>query len=146
MPSSSETVLVVTDNLFIPRAELSYRASRSGGPGGQHVNTSSTRVELVWDVNGSPSLTEEQRTLILEKLANRINAEGQLQLASSDNRSQFRNKEAVTERFTELLREALHVPKPRKKTRPSRANREKRLEAKKRRSETKRMRGPVGYE
>ena len=143
---SSDTVLIVTDNLFIPRAELSYRASRSGGPGGQHVNTSSTRVELLWDVNGTPSLTDEQRALVLEKLANRINAEGQLQLASSDNRSQFRNKEAVTERFADLLREALHVPKPRKKTRPSRANREKRLEAKKRRSETKKMRGPVGMD
>ena len=142
----TEGVLVVTDDLFIPRAELSYRASRSGGPGGQHVNTSSTRVELVWDVNGSSSLTDHQRALILEKLANRINAEGQLQLASSDNRSQFRNKEAVTERFAELLREALHVPKPRRKTRPSRASREKRLEAKKRRSDTKKMRGPVGMD
>ena len=145
MADLSETLLVVTDDLYIPRAELSYRASRSGGPGGQHVNTSSTRVELVWDVNASPSLTDAQRALILEKLANRISAEGQLQLASSDNRSQFRNKEAVTERFAELLREALHVPKPRKKTRPSRANREKRLEAKKRRSETKKMRGPVEF-
>ena len=145
MASLNDTVLVVTDNLFIPRAELSYRASRSGGPGGQHVNTSSTRVELVWDVNASPSLTEEQRALVLEKLANRINAEGELQLASSENRSQFRNKEAVTERFAELLREALHVAKPRKKTRPSRAAREQRLEAKKRRSETKKMRGPVDF-
>ena len=142
----SDTVLVVTDDLFIPRAELSYRASRSGGPGGQHVNTSSTRVELVWDVSGSPSLTDAQRALIQEKLANRINTEGELQVASSENRSQFRNKEAVTERFTELLREALHVARPRRKTRPSRANREKRLEAKKRRSETKKMRGPVGYD
>ena len=145
MSSVNDTVLVVTDNLFIPRAELSYRASRSGGPGGQHVNTSSTRVELVWDVNASPSLTEEQRALVLEKLANRINAEGQLQLASSDNRSQFRNKEAVTERCAELLREALHVAKPRRKTRPSRAAREQRLQAKKRRSETKKMRGPVEF-
>ena len=142
----SDSVLVVTDDLFIPRAELSYRASRSGGPGGQHVNTSSTRVELVWDVSASPSLTDAQRALIQEKLANRINAEGELQVASSENRSQFRNKEAVTERFTEILREALHVAKPRRKTRPSRANREKRLDAKKRRSETKKMRGPVGYE
>ena len=138
-------VLTINDDLFIPRAELTYRASRAGGPGGQHVNTSSTRVELVWDVSGSPSLTDEQRALIQEKLANRINAEGELQVVSGESRSQFKNKEAVTERFAELLREALHVPKPRRKTRPSRASREKRLDAKKRRSETKKMRGPVEF-
>jgi ribosome-associated protein len=144
--SSEPTVLSVTDDLFIPRAELTYRASRSGGPGGQHVNTSSTRVELVWDVAGSPSLTEAQRALIQEKLANRINAEGELQLVGGESRSQHQNKEAVTERFAELLREALHVPKPRRKTRPPRAAKEERLQSKKRRSETKKMRGPVGME
>ncbi|MBW3629026.1 MAG: aminoacyl-tRNA hydrolase [Gemmatimonadetes bacterium] len=139
-------MLTITDDLFIPRAELTYRASRSGGPGGQHVNTSSTRVELVWNVASSPSLTEAQRGLIQEKLANRINAEGELQLVGGESRSQFQNKEGVTDRFVELLREALHVPKPRRKTRPSRASKEERLQSKKRRSETKKMRGPVGLE
>jgi ribosome-associated protein len=143
---SEPTVLRITDDLFIPRAELSYRASRSGGPGGQHVNTSSTRVELVWNATESPSLTDAQRALIQEKLANRINAEGELQVVTGEHRSQFKNKEAVTERFAELLREALHVAKPRRKTKPSRASREQRLQAKKRRSETKKMRGPVGME
>ena len=138
--------LTITDDLFIPRAELSYRASRSGGPGGQHVNTSSTRVELVWNVASSPSLTEAQRALIHEKLANRINAEGELQLVGGESRSQFQNKEGVTERLVELLREALHVPKPRRKTRPSRASKEERLQSKTRRSETKKMRGPVGLD
>jgi ribosome-associated protein len=142
----SDTVLAITDDLFIPRAELSYRASRSGGPGGQHVNTSSTRVELVWNVAASPSLSEAQRALVLEKLANRINAEGELLLVGGESRSQYQNKEAVTERFAELLREALHVPKPRRKTKPSRAAREERLQSKKRRSETKKMRGPVGFD
>jgi ribosome-associated protein len=135
--------LHVNDDLFLPRAELSFRASRAGGPGGQHVNTSSTRVELVWDVAGSPTLTEAQRARILDKLANRITVEGVLQLAEGGSRSQHQNKEAVTSRLEELLRQALHVPKPRRKTRPPRASRERRLRNKKHRSEVKRMRGPV---
>lgn len=143
----SETpFLAVTDDLYLPRAELTFRASRSGGPGGQHVNTSSTRVELVWKVASSPTLTEPQRARITERLANRINAEGELLLAESGSRSQAQNREAVTDRLVELLREALHVPKPRRKTRPPRAAHERRLESKKRRSETKRLRGPVERE
>lgn len=133
--------IAVNDGLWIPRAELTYRATRSGGPGGQHVNTSSTRVELVWDVEGSPSVTEEQRALIRSKLANRISGEGTLLLAASDHRSQYQNKEAVTERFAGLLREALVVQKKRKKTRPPRGASEARLRAKKQRSQLKKMRG-----
>lgn len=139
-------VLAVTDDLFVPRAELTYRASRSGGPGGQHVNTSSTRVELAWNVESSPSLTDAQRALLREKLANRINAEGELLLVAGSSRSQHQNKEEATERFVELVREALHVPKPRRRTRPPRAAKEERLQEKKRRSEVKKMRGPVGLE
>jgi ribosome-associated protein len=137
---SEDALLAVSDALWIPRAELTYRATRSGGPGGQHVNTSSTRVELAWDVAGSPSLTDAQRALILEKLANRISGEGVLQLSASEHRSQHQNREAVTERFVELVRQALVVPKKRKKTRPSKAAREARLHAKKHRSEVKRRR------
>jgi ribosome-associated protein len=139
-------VLAINDDLFVPLAELSFRASRAGGPGGQHVNTSSTRVELVWDVGSSPSLREEQRARILEKLANRISGEGLLLLAEGGSRSQHRNKEAVLERTAELLREALHVPKRRKRTRPPRASREQRLQSKKRRSEVKRLRGRIDPE
>ena len=138
--------LVVNDSLRLPRAELAYRATRSGGPGGQHVNTSSTRVELVWDVERSPSLSEEQRELIRRKLANRISSEGLLLLAASEHRSQLRNREAATERLVALLREALVVPAARKKTRPGRAAREARLRAKKRRSELKRLRGALPEE
>lgn len=127
----------------IPLAELTYRATRSGGPGGQHVNTSSTRVELTWSVADSPSLTEAQRTRILKKLTGRISGEGELRLASDSHRSQSRNKDDVTERFAKILAQALRVPKPRKKTRPSRAAKKKRLDEKRRRSETKRRRGPV---
>ena len=137
---TDDALLAINDALWIPRAELTYRATRSGGPGGQHVNTSSTRVELAWDVAGSPSLSDEQRALIREKLANRISGEGVLQLSASEHRSQSQNREAATARFVELVRQALVVPRKRKKTRPSRAAREARLHAKKHRSEVKRRR------
>jgi ribosome-associated protein len=140
---SEEMVLSINDDLFIPRAELSFRASRAGGPGGQHVNTSSTRVELVWSVESSPSLSDAQRARIQDKLANRINAAGELLLAEGGSRSQHQNREAVVERLRDLLTEALHVPKPRRKTRPTRASKERRLQTKKRRSEVKKMRGPI---
>ena len=140
---SEASVIAVTEDLWVPRAELDFRASRSGGPGGQHVNTSSTRVELTWDVAGSPSLTEAQRALVRERLANRIDGDGVLHLAASEHRSQHQNREAAVERFVELVGRALHVPKPRRKTRPTRASREVRLQGKKRRSEVKRMRGAV---
>lgn len=135
--------LTIHDGLRIPRGELQFRASRSSGPGGQHVNTSSTRVELLWDAGGSPSVSEAQRARIFSRLAGRINGEGVLQLAESGSRSQHRNRETVTERFVALLAEALRPPKPRRKTHPPRAARERRLRAKGRRSETKRRRGPV---
>jgi ribosome-associated protein len=136
-------MLAVNDSVRIPRAELTYRATRSGGPGGQHVNTSSTRVELAWDVDASPSVGDEERARIREKLANRISGEGLLLLSASEHRSQNRNKEAVTERFVELVRQALVVPAKRKKTRPNRAAREARLHAKKHRSEVKRRRSSL---
>jgi ribosome-associated protein len=140
---SEDGVLPITDDVWVLRSELSFRATRSGGPGGQHVNTSSTRVELAWNVAETPSLTEEQRERVQQKLANRINAEGVLLLTEGGSRSQHQNREAVTARFQQLLRQALHVPKPRRKTKPSRASREKRLHAKRHRSEVKRLRGPV---
>jgi ribosome-associated protein len=136
-------MLAVNDSVRIPRAELTYRATRSGGPGGQHVNTSSTRVELAWDVDASPSVGDEERARIREKLANRISGEGLLLLSASEHRSQNRNKEAVTERFVELVRQALVVQAKRKKTRPSKAAREARLHAKKHRSEVKRRRSSL---
>jgi ribosome-associated protein len=142
-PMEESPGLDVDGLLSIPRAELTYRATRSGGPGGQHVNTSSTRVELEWDVAGSPSLAEAQRERILAKLATRISGEGVLRLAASDSRSQHRNREAVTARLVELVGEALRVPKARKRTRKPRRATEARLKAKRTRSEVKRGRGPV---
>jgi ribosome-associated protein len=133
----------VNDALTIPQRELEYRATRSGGPGGQHVNTSSTRVELTWDVAASPSLSDEQRGRILEKLKNRIDDAGVLRLTSSTSRSQLQNREDVTARLARLVADALKVQKPRKRTKPSKRAKEKRLKTKKQRSETKRRRGRV---
>ncbi|MEX2285137.1 MAG: alternative ribosome rescue aminoacyl-tRNA hydrolase ArfB [Gemmatimonadota bacterium] len=138
-----DDAIEVNAALSIPRAELDYRATRSGGPGGQHVNTSSTRIELTWNVATSPALDDLQRVRIMEKLANRIDDRGVLRLTSSGSRSQLQNREDVTERFGRLIAQALHVPKPRKKTKPSRASKEARLQSKKRRSHTKKQRRSV---
>ena len=142
----SDNTIQITPELSIPEAELTYRASRAGGPGGQHVNTSSTRVELVWDVDGSRALTDAQRELIRSRLETRISAEGLLTLACATTRSQHRNREEVTERFADILRDALHVQKARRKTKVPRGAKEERLKEKKVRSEKKKMRGPIGEE
>jgi ribosome-associated protein len=140
-------MIEISPDLRVPLAELEYRASRSGGPGGQHVNTSSTRVELWWDVAGSPALTDEQRRHLLVRLASRLDGTGRLRLVSSGSRSQLRNREEVTERFRDIVARALVVPKPRKRTKPSRAAKAARLEGKRRRGATKRdRRRPSGEE
>lgn len=132
--------LAVTPELRIPLAELEYRASRSGGPGGQHVNTSSTRIEVWWDVAGSPSLSEEQRGLLLKRLERRLDSSGRLRLVSAGSRSQLRNREDVTSRLREIIADALKVPKKRKPTRPTRAAKAARLEGKRHRASIKRER------
>ena len=134
--------LEVSPDLRVPLAELEFRASRSGGPGGQHVNTSSTRVEVTWDVAGSPALSEEQRQRLLVRLANRLDGTGRIRLVSSGTRSQLRNRQDVTERLREVLAQALVVPKVRKRTRTPRAAKAARLENKRRRAATKRDRRP----
>ena len=138
-----ETVIRINDAVAIPRAEVDYRATRSGGPGGQHVNTSSTRIELTWNVATSSALTEEERRRILEKLATRIDGTGELRLVSAGSRSQHQNREDVTARFAQVIERALRIPKPRKRTKPTKASREDRLRAKKKRSETKRGREKI---
>jgi ribosome-associated protein len=132
--------LEITPDLRLPFLELEYLASRSGGPGGQHVNTSSTRIELWWDVARSPSLTPEQRSWLLKRLAPRLDSEGRLRLVSSGSRSQLRNREDVTERLRTLVAAAMVVPKKRKPTKPTRAAKAARLEAKRRRATTKQQR------
>jgi ribosome-associated protein len=143
MSSLQEKVLRITNTLTIPLAELCFRFARSSGPGGQHANSSATRVELLFDVASSPSLTEAQRERALKALASYIDGNGVLHLSSQTFRSQFRNREEVVKRFRKLMRKAIKVPKRRRPTRPSRAAQERRLASKRRRSEIKRQRGPV---
>ena len=143
---SEETVLRVTEAVAIPRAELEARTSRAGGAGGQHVNTSSTRVELRWNVAASRALDERTRARVLQKLATRIDSEGVLRVVASKRRSQLQNREQAEERLVELVREALAIPKPRRKTKPTRASKEKRLDSKKRNAERKRDRGVRGWD
>lgn len=130
----------INDRLSIPRDELEFKATRSSGPGGQHVNTSSTRIELVWSVTTSPSLWEDERARLLDKLAPRLDTEGRLRIVSQGERSQLQNKEAAVVRFAAVVSKALVVPKRRKATRPTKASKEKRLESKKQRGQLKRER------
>jgi ribosome-associated protein len=132
--------LPVTPEISIPRSELTYRATRSGGPGGQHVNTSSTRIELLWDLSNSQAVGDEQRERLRAKLAPRLDAEGMVRVVASDHRSQRQNRMAADERLAALVRHALHVPKKRRKTKPSAAAKERRIKEKKLRSEKKRDR------
>ena len=137
--------LEVNDEVSIPRDELSIRASRSGGAGGQHVNTSSTRIELLWNIVGTRALPEGVRDGVLRRLASRTNADGVIRIVSSEHRSQLRNREAAEERLVKLVRSALTVPRARRKTGPTRASKEKRLESKKRRAEVKKRRASDDY-
>lgn len=130
-------------SLRIPRSELEYRATRSSGPGGQHVNTSSTRVELWWNLELSTALSEPQRALLRERLANRVDAEGWLRLVESGTRSQLRNRETVTERFAELLEGAVRPRKTRRATRVPTEEKKRRLQAKRQRAAVKRLRGRI---
>jgi ribosome-associated protein len=132
--------LPITPELSIPLAELEYRASRSGGPGGQHVNTSSTRIEVWWDIAAAGSVSAEQRSRLLARLASRLDSRGRLRLVSSGSRSQLRNREEVTSRLREIVAQALTVPKKRRPTRPTRAVKAARLEEKRRQAEKKRER------
>jgi len=131
---ADDSALTITETLQIPLTELHFQFSRSGGPGGQHVNRSATQVELTFDVANSPSLTETQRARILSQLKSFIDTRGILHLSSQTTRSQHRNRTEVVERFQHLLQLALHIPKRRVPTRPPRQVKEQRLAEKRRRS------------
>ena len=131
----------ITDSLSIPTEELTFRFSRSGGPGGQNVNKRDTRVELVFDVAGSPSLDERERARAAERLGKRLDSSGRLHIVVSDERSQFQNRERAIERFQDVMAEALKPPPPaRRKTKPSAGATRRRLDEKTRRSRIKRDR------
>lgn len=126
--------MTVSRGLAIPLSELTWRFTRSGGPGGQHANTSDTRAEVAFDVAGSPSLGPWQRSRLLERLGPEVRA------VAADERSQVRNRALALERLAERLRDALHVETPRRPTKPTRASQRRRVESKRHRSELKRLR------
>lgn len=126
----------MTRSVVLPLAEIELRFSRSSGPGGQHANTAETRVEALFDVDASSALTAAQKRRVVAK------AGGALRAVAQDERSQWRNRELAVERLVEQLREALKVERRRVATRPTAAARERRLEAKKRRAATKKLRRP----
>ena len=130
----------ITDQLSISEDELKFTASRSRGPGGQHVNKASTRVTLGFDVINSPSLTSEQKQLILDGLPTRISKKGILRVISQKTRSQAANKEVALERFIDLLQQALKQESERRPTRIPRTAKQKRIDEKKQRGKLKRER------
>jgi ribosome-associated protein len=130
----------VSRSVLLPLSELEIRVSRSGGPGGQHAQKSSTRVEAVFDVEASSALTEVQKRRVVSRVGSVLRAVAQ------DERSQARNRELAVERLVEKLRAALAVPRRRVATKPSSAARQRRLEDKRRRSRTKALRRPPGQE
>ncbi len=137
---ADSSFLNIAPGVAVPRSELQYRASRSGGPGGQHVNTASTRIELLWNLEASRVLTDEQRTRLRERLASRLDSTGALRVVSSARRSQQQNKQAADERLAALVRHALHVPKRRRVTKRPKAANERRISEKKHRGTLKRDR------
>jgi len=126
----------ISASLAIPLSELQFRFSPSGGPGGQHANKVNTRVELRFDVAGSPSLGPRQRARLVDRLGPEV------RLVADDERSQLRNRELAVQRFRQRMADALRIEKPRRPTRPSRGAKERRLMAKRRVSERKRARRP----
>jgi len=142
MPAIPRPGLRVSARLTIPESELSWRFSRSSGPGGQGVNTADSRVELVWDVAASRVLSAAQRERLLDRLGGRLTG-GALTIAASEHRAQLRNREAARERLAGLVADALRPPSPtRRPTTPTRGAKERRLKDKQRRTDVKKLRRP----
>jgi ribosome-associated protein len=130
----------------IPESELTFRATRASGPGGQHVNKASTRIEVLWDVEHSAVLNDAERARVRAKLSRRFDAEGLLRVAADERRSLMQNRVAAVERLTALVDAARRAPKPRKATRPTRASKQRRLDAKRQQGDRKRNRDRSRWE
>ena len=145
-PVAAENLLQINEVLSIPRGELDVRVSRASGAGGQHVNKTSSRVEIFWNVQASRALSDDQRARLLERLASRLSTEGSVRVVASDMRSQSRNRDLAEERLADMVRRALVIPKKRRPTRPTKASKEARLERKKRQSHKKRERQKKSFD
>lgn len=139
MADAPDRDLWIDDSLVVPAGELSWRFSRSSGPGGQHVNTTDTRVELSWDIASSGTLEGQRRAELTERLGTRLVA-GVLTVSAAESRSQLRNRESARERLAGLVRAALRPRRTRRPTKPTRGSKRRRLETKRRRGDTKRLR------
>jgi len=135
-----QEVVRINAVLSVPMSEVSFHFSRSGGPGGQHVNRTESRVELRFNVALSPSLSDDQRARLVNKLANQIDGDGVLHLFADTYRSQFQNRQAAIRRFQQLLKKALRPEKTRRPTKPTKAAKERRLQQKKHQGQKKRLR------
>jgi ribosome-associated protein len=135
-------VVHVSPEIEIPVEELEFRTSRSSGPGGQGVNTTDSRVELRFDLAGSPSIPPEARERALRRLSSRVDSAGRLRLVAQNQRSQLANRRDATERLAAMLAEAVTPPRTRRPTRPSAAAKARRVESKRRRASTKQLRRP----
>ena len=142
----TDNSLHVNGTLSIPRHELDVRVSRSSGAGGQHVNKTSSRVEIFWNIAASPTLTDEQRGRLQVKLASRLTSDGSIRIVASDMRSQTRNREIAEERLADLIARSLVVPRKRRATKPTKASKEARLEGKRRHSNKKRDRSERSFD
>jgi ribosome-associated protein len=138
--SNLSTGIRINSRLVIPQTELIVRATRSSGAGGQHVNKTASRVEVVWNIARSQVVSHDQRTRLLTKLATRLTSDGELRVVASDTRSQRQNRELAETRLVEIVRRALIIPKVRKPTKPSKAQKQARLNAKRQHSLKKRER------
>lgn len=138
--------LVIDSRHVIPRYELTIKATRAGGPGGQHVNTSSSRVEVRWNPSASSALTPDEKARVAQRLASRLDTSGWIRVAASDTRSQRQNRLLAEQRLAGLVARALHVRKKRVRTAPSASAREERLRIKKLRGRRKRERGSGDFE
>lgn len=134
------TEIKITNRVRVPASEVELSYARSGGPGGQHVNKTASKVQLRWNARTSSALSDADRELLEKRLASKLTKDGELVVASEKHRDQGRNVDDAVERFALLVRRAIRRPTPRKKTRPSRAARERRLRSKRHRSDLKRQR------
>ncbi len=132
--------ILINNRVTIPASELSYAASRSSGPGGQHANKTDSRIQVRWNVPASKAMSDYLKKRLLKVFGSRLTDDGDLLLAADSHRSQHRNRDEVNQRLAALVREALVPPKPRRKTKPSKASRHKRLDDKRRRADLKNQR------